>query len=75
MADSRGKERTHRIAPVVAGVAFVYVIYGVGLLTGTYGWWPETPLGWTVFLLIGPPLYFLVDGLVERALQASKKDP
>ena len=73
MAESRGKGHTRRTAQIVAGIAFLYVVYTLGLLTGTFGWWPETLLGWTFFLLAGPPLYFLADALVEKALQAPRK--
>ena len=75
MADSQGKRPAHRTAHIVAGIAFVYVIYTLGLLTGTFGWWPETFLGWMVFFLAGPPLYFLADALFERVFQAPPKDP
>ena len=74
MVDSQPNGPTRRTGPIIGGIAFLYVIYAVGLLTNTFGWWPESLLGWTVFLLAGPPIYFLAEALIERAFRAPKRD-
>jgi hypothetical protein len=57
---------TRRLASRLATVAIAY-LFLLGL-TAVYAWpfWPQTYLGWLLFLLFGPALFLVVEAAGEK---------